>query len=485
MKPAVKGMGTLVIDGHAYTERSLDQVIDALGWGWTQRIFGIVGAGIGWFSGSAKMLVGIVAVAVSAEFQFSDMQRGWLASIVFCGNFFGNLLGCLADTYGRRVLVLLGTGLCLFGWIMSTWANNFWAQVACRGLLGLGFGLAGPPFYTLLNEITPTKDRLWLSSTTGMMGFCCGMLFALLLVHIDDPEMGPNLDWRAVTAYTAAPGLLVLCVAVFTMIESPRFYAANDRRGEAVETLEYMRLTNGGRPDQPVADWTFREAHKDDLGISFLWHRSLVVTTLTLCLSTFVLNYSYYGGIYALPQLLPSLEFGGMPATGHLAIASVCELAGYAFSMYIGDRISRKQLMILYLFGLGSLTAVFAAVLPQLPAAGAELESHHPFLLAAAALSIYGSRFVIAIGWLVVYVYAVEVYPTAVRATGISFAVAVGRVGSILAPLSFELAEDVFFWFLVVLCGLNIGAVSLLPIATKDRSLGEIAEEVCPINKVP
>lgn len=473
-------MGTLVVDGHSYRERSLDQVIDDLGWGWAQRVFALVGGGIGFFSGSSKQLVGIVAVAVALDLQFSDVQRGWLASIVFCGNLVGNLMGSLADTCGRRTMVLLGTGVCLLGWILSTWAATFWAQAVCRGMMGLGFGFAGPPFFTLLNEITPTQDRLFLSSTAGMIGFCLGMLFAILLVHAQDPDMGPDMDWRALTAYTAAPGLLVFCVACFTLFESPRFYAAADRRPEAVATLEYMRRMNS-RLDQPVADWTFREAAKEDLGFSFLCHRTLRITTATLCLSTFVLNYSYYGGIYALPQVLPSLEFGGVPPTVHMAIAALVEIAGYIVACGIGNRWTRKHLMAVYLVSMGALTGVFAVVLPHLPRAGDTLRDHHPPLLLTAALSIYGARLAIAIGWTVVYLYAVEVYPTAVRATGTSFAIAFGRLGSILAPLAFEIADDVFWWSLVVVCAANIGAVSMLPIATKDRSLGDIAEEVCPI----
>ena len=56
-----------------------------------------------------------------------------------------------------------------------------------------------------------------------------------------------------------------------------------------------MREQNG-RPDVAVNDWTFVETTRDDLGWSFIWHRSMRCTTVTLCLSTFVLNYTYYGG---------------------------------------------------------------------------------------------------------------------------------------------------------------------------------------------
>jgi len=477
------GLSRLVVGGTTYRERSLDEVIDDLGFGWAQRLFTVVGGGLCFLSGSIKQLVGVVALAVAADFNFSDVQRGWLASIVFVGNFSGNLCAGLADTYGRRSLALVGSGTTFLGWVLSTFAGAFWSQLVCRFTLGFGFGFGGPPFFTLLNEICPSTERLYFSAGAGMSTFTLGMAFGLVLVYLQDPDLGSGLDWRELTAYTSAPGLVILAMAVFFLPESPRFYAATGRREEAVKCLEKMREQNG-RPDVAVNDWTFVETTRDDLGWSFIWHRSMRCTTVTLCLSTFVLNYTYYGGIYALPQVLPSLELGVSTAM-NLLLACLIELFGYGLALMVGTHVSRVNAMVIYLSSIFVLSALFAVMLPQLPVSGTELTREHFAPLACAVLSIYGQRLVIAIGWTVVYLYACEVYPTAVRASGAAFAIAFGRIGSILAPLSFEVAVDFFWWSTTLLCAVNCVAVTTLPLLTKDRPLGDIANEVCPINKVP
>jgi len=477
------GMSRLVVDGTTYCERSLDEVIDDLGFGWAQRLFTFVGGGMCFLSGSIKQLVGVVALAVAADFQFSTMQRGWLASIVFVGNLLGNLCASGADTYGRRRLALGGSFTTFVGWVLSCWAVAFWSQLLCRFVLGFGFGFGGPPFFTLLNEICPTEHRLYFSAFAGMTTFTVGMAFGLFLVYLQDPDIGSGLDWRELTAYTAAPGLVILAVAAFFLPESPRFYAAKGRREEAVKCLEDMRRQNG-RPDVSVHDWTFIETSSEELGWSFIWHRQLRCTTVTLCLSTFVLNYTYYGGIYALPQVLPAFELGVSPAM-NLLLACLVEILGYGLALLIGTHISRQTAMVLYLSTIFVLSGLFAVMMPQLPAAGTELTREHFAPLACIVLSIYGQRLIIAIGWTVVYLYACEVYPTAIRASGASFAIAFGRLGSILAPLSFEIAVDFFWWSTTLLCAVNCVAVTSLPVMTKDRALGEIANEVCPINKSP
>jgi len=472
------------LGGKTYHERSLDEVIDDLGFGWAQRLFTFVGGGMTFMTGSFKQLVGVMAMALAAEFHFSGVQRGWLASIVFVGNLLGNLAGGpLADRFGRRSISLLGSVTSFLGWTLATMAGAYWSQLACRFTLGLGFGIGGPPFFTLLNEICPTDDRLWFSAIAGMATFTVGMAYGVFVVWLQDPDLGSGLDWRELTAYTAAPGLVVLTLAVFFLPESPRFHAAAGRREEAVKCLEDVRRQNG-RPDVSVHDWTFVESSAEDLGWGFIWRRNLRCTTLTLCLSTFTLNYMYYGSIYSLPLVLPTFELG-VSAAMNLLLACGIELLGYFLALMVGTHLSRQTAMVVYLGTMFVLSALFALMLLQLPESGTELTREHFVPLACALVSIYGQRLVIAIGWTVVYLYACEVYPTAVRASGAAFAIAFGRLGSILAPLSFEVAQDFFWISSVLLCAVNGVAVTALPVMTKDRALGEIANEVCPINKVP
>merc|ERR1711918_315146 len=91
------------------------------------------------------------------------------------------------------------------------------------------------------------------------------------------------------------------------------------------------------------------------------------------------------------------------------------------------------------------------------------------------------SRLALSVGFVLVYTYVSEVFPTAFRSSGCATAFAVGRLGSIAAPIA---AEQGALWAsTLALLAVNGFAVGLLPIETKDKALGDIAAEQTPFAK--
>merc|ERR1719491_749521 len=92
-------------------------------------------------------------------------------------------------------------------------------------------------------------------------------------------------------------------------------------------------------------------------------------------------------------------------------------------------------------------------------------------------VGFYGVKCSVDIGYVVVYVYLGEVYPTKVRVTGGAVCIAGGRIGSMLAPLAYELLTAwtgtfiAFFVANAVLCLTNIPLIGLLPFETFNASL--------------
>lgn len=84
-------------------------------------------------------------------------------------------------------------------------------------------------------------------------------------------------------------------------------------------------------------------------------------------------------------------------------------------------------------------------------------------------IGCFGNKFSVCLGFLIVYLYSVEIYPTSCRTTGTSLCLASGRLGSILCPLVYEYCAQFnplfFFCLMILLMFVNFLMLMLLPLA--------------------
>lgn len=459
--------------------RQLDDVIDEIGFGAAQIVLLVSGGSFGTLAGSVKISLSILSVAIAKDWGLTPVQKGTLVSALFVGQCIGNFsAGFFADRFGRRTSLLLALWVATLAALASSYAEGYVEMLCWRALIGIGFGFGTSPWNAIASETTPSDRRVEMLAMGGVL-FCFGILYMLFLAWLVDPSLR-DLDWRWFTQLAALPGIPFIIVAHAFLIESPRFLAQAGEREQSVATLERLRSLN--RRDQvDVMDWTAIENNTEiDMSLPF---RSLYIrTTLTLCFSTFVLNYAYYGAMYALPQVLPKVELGISSAL-NLMCAQCFEIAGIAFGLFLSMQNSRLHALMIYMFGLATCMSIFCTALLYVPGADEAVHDRHRMPMAVATAAVSGSAFCLAIGFLLVYVYSVEVYPTACRAAGSGVAVSFGRLGAVLSPLAYESLHDatgsheLFFGAVVVLALVNAALVAGLPLETKNRQLGEIAAE--------
>ncbi|KAJ0880908.1 putative MFS transporter superfamily [Helianthus annuus] len=90
--------------------------------------------------------------------------------------------------------------------------------------------------------------------------------------------------------------------------------------------------------------------------------------------------------------------------------------------------------------------------------------------------SLFGSRMFISASFIIVLIYAPEVYPTNLRTTGVGIATAIGRTGGMVYPLivvgmkagCHQTVPVILFEVTILLCGLS---VVILPFETKGKEL--------------
>lgn len=470
---------------------SAADLIERMGFGWAQWKVVIGGGGSKLADGAELLLLGSVTRAVALEWHLDAWQKGIVVSVVFLGVLMGNLMGgVIGDKMGRRLPILVSyVGICLFS-LLSVMATGFYSIACIRFCVGVSFGVSAPAFNTLCGEMAPSKYRVELNAM-GQLLFAAGEFYSAFLIWLQDPLM-VQLNWRALICMGAVPSFVFLILALFILPESPSFLMVTGAKREAKMVLEDMQRSNSAMDvdidqvvfEQPAIPMSRQPSVsiRDKLGI--VLGRHLLYSTLVTCVSVFTLNFLFYGGLYAFPQVLPDLKLTVTPSA-NLMMGALVEVPGFLGGIIIGNYLSRKNCMLVYLLAVIIFLCIFSFTSTNFPNEfSAELE-------ALLQIGLIGSKLFTAVGFLIVYVYTTEIYPTVVRTMGGALCIAFGRFGGIVAPTAYENlafatgSHGAFFHVTAGLCAVNAILVLFLPYETKGLVLQDHIDEAQPLHRKP
>ena len=373
----------------------------------------------------------LLPTAVPTLIREWGLQRADFTTALAIGPFgmmIGGLVGGLAgDRFGRRP-TLIGC-VVLFGalTLMMALVETVAALSVLRLLAGIGLGGAMPNAATLASEYVPTRQRAFAVTATivciQLGGALAGELAALVI---------PASGWRALFI---AGGVLALLigVALWKLIpESPKFLVRHPARWP-----ELTRLLRRSGHHIPV-DATFVTPGEVNVApvtsdrIASLFRDGLARDTLALWASFFFGLMSNYVIILLLPALLTSADIGfAQPAASRaLAMSNYGGVAGALLGAIVLQRLGSRIAMLGMAAG-GVVCGGILAVWPLDPASTVGLMA---MLLLAGAL-FNGVQ-------TTMYALAAHVYPTAIRSTGVGTAVAVGRIGNVVAAYAGSQAID-------------------------------------------
>lgn len=334
------------------------------------------------------------------------------------GMMIGGLIGgIVGDRLGRRT-ALLGSVLTF---AVLTFAIAFADSIemlgALRFLAGVGLGGAMPNAATLASEYVPRKQRPFAVTLTIVCIPLGGVLAGELAARII-----PNYGWRALFIAGGMVPVVLAAVLWKVLPESPRYLAR--RRERWPELTRTMRRIGHTIPD----DVEYVEAAtaglpKGKVSIGTLFGPHYLRDTLALSASFFFCLLANYLVILLLPAVLtsPGNGFSQPEASRALRDSNFGGVAGAIFGAMLIQRLGSRVTML----GMSALAVICAFVL-----AGAEITPQNGVFLAV--------MFVLTGGLLnavqtTMYALAAHVFPTEVRSTGVGFAVAVGRIGNVLA----------------------------------------------------
>jgi putative MFS transporter len=419
----------------------------------------VIASGMGWmFDAMDSGLVSFVLAVLVKEWALDPDQVGAIGSMGLVGMFAGAILvGVLADRFGRKVLFQatlavfsVATGLCAA-------ASGFWSMLVLRFFVGFGLGGELPVASTLVSESSPKDHRgklVVILESFWAFGWAAAAVVAFLLI--------PRWGWRPAFLLGSLPVLYVLYLRK-AVPESPRFLESAGRWDDAVAVVR--GIERECRETEAPLERSSGQAY-GGAGLASLWSGQFFKRTAMLWLLWFSMVYSYYGIFIWLPSLLVSSGHSLVKSFTYVLVITLAQIPGYFSAAWLVDRWGRKPTLTLYMLGCAVASYVFG-----------KMSSAHGIVLWGSLISFFNLG-----AWGVVYTYTPENYPTSLRGTGSGWAVGVGRVGGILAPMAvgrmlqlWSGRQDLVFaqFAGVVLVGLL--AVALLGEETKGRSLEEIA----------
>jgi putative MFS transporter len=430
--------------------------------GWHRRLALVAFFGT-MFDAADFALFGGALPLIAREFGLGPAQSGLLATIGLVGAFLGALFwGTISDYIGRRVafqstvaIFAVFTGLVAASWNMAS-------LVTFRFLSNFGLGGEVPVAVTLTSEFMPSRIR---GTVTGnmMTAFPVGLLLAAAISLLILPHYG----WRTLFAVGVIPALLLYFVRRH-MPESVRYSLSKGRIEEAERTVAAIEAEVLGAGRQAAASRAIAAevgtAKAQGVTVFRLLERGRRRRTLLLWVVSFCFLWSSNGILFMLPTILMQRGIPLSQAISFMAVQAFFAIFGYSSCSFLIDRWGRRPTLFVYFF-------VGAAF-------------HLWFAMATDPFWMYVS--IALVGWVNpgVYgpsaIYAGELYPTHLRATGVGWFFGIGRIGSFLAPavvglmLAFGLGHYVLHTFALSFLIGSI-AIALIGIETRGRVLEEAA----------
>jgi AAHS family 4-hydroxybenzoate transporter-like MFS transporter len=358
---------------------------------------------------------GYVAPLLKREWSLAAPQMGPIFGAGLFGLAIGSFIfGPLADRIGRRRVIVLSMLLFAIGSIACGYADSVSSLVTLRFLTGLGLGGAMPAALTLSSEFAPERNRALLV-TLMFCGFTLGLAFgggiAALLI--------PRFGWQGVFFFGGAVPLVLAPLVWLLLPESLRFMAGKPKY-EAEARAVVRRLT--GRDDVRLEVVVPGEQAAVKTGVAAtLFNAHYRSGTLLLWLAFFCTLWVYYQVSSWLPTVITD---SGIAVTEAATIGAMMPVGGTIGSLINARLMDRYNPFFV-------LTASYVVAALSIVLIGVAIA--HPGWL---YLAVFCTGLGLSGAQTGANVLVSGFYTTAARATGVSWALAVGRVGSIVGSVS-------------------------------------------------
>lgn len=446
-----------------------------------------------WFislvAASGGVLFGYDAVVVSGiipqithQFSFSSFQLGLFVSSFLWGCAIGaGLGGVVADTFGRKRLLLISSSIILLSAVWCALSGSASHFIWARLLGGVGCGVATIVCPLYISEVSPEKYRgrmvtlyhFMVSFGIVMSVFVNWGIFVFADKHAGSETLSEFWtwfsvveNWRAMFAAEALPGFLFL-ITIFFIPESPRWLVKNDRIKEAKAVL--FKLNSKDKALQICNEIRETISLNDRIKFMDLFQSKLrkpLILSILICIFSEACGISvvlYYG-----PQLFEQAGLSLGSSLGGFSIIAIVILIFNLVAIRFIDKAGRRKLL-----AIGATGAMLSLV-----AIGSLYFAEHTGLIIVLAVTLFVSFFASSIGP-VKFVILSEIFPNRIRGKAISVGtVCIWLTSAAVAQLFPMMREVMHTGYIFLLFALDLAALLMVVKFLMPETMGLTIEEI-------
>lgn len=348
---------------------------------------------------------------ITREWGLGPGALGIVISTGLVGMSVGSLfIAPLADTRGRRPIILLCLSLMTLGMLCSATAGSVTALAIWRVITGLGIGGMLASVNAMVSEYSNDARRDFCVSLMtigyplgGMLG---GMAAAWLLGHF---------DWRSVFIFGGGVSIAILALVWWRLPESIEFLVFK-RSPDALAQINTIlaRMRRAPIDELPV------RARQERRSVWAAFDGELAARTALICGAYFLYMLTCYYVLGWIPSIVAALGFTASVGAEVSVWTNLGGIIGGAVLGYMARHIGLKPLASGAMIATALALTVFGRTQPDL------------FALKAVAFVLGFFLYSSAVGF---YATFVRVFPTNLRATGTGLAIGLGRFGGMLGPV--------------------------------------------------
>ncbi len=359
--------------------------------------------------------IGYVAPSLVAEWGVAKPALAPLLSAALFGLAAGALTaGPMADRFGRKKVVILSVALFGIFSLGTAFAGTLDQMTVWRFLTGIGLGAAMPNAITLMAEYCPERRRAVIVNT-----MFCGFPLGASLGGVLAAWLVPSFGWRSVLLVGGAGPLLLAALLIALLPESVMHLAV---RGNEVDRIKKIlsRITLRNLDAVQTFVVTEKGHHDGGQALRLVLSRQYAIGSVMLWVTYFMGLVMFYLLTSWMPLIMKGTGFSIEKAALLSALFPLGGGIGAIFAGWLMDRVVPHFVIA----GAYALTGVLLCCVANV--------LHEPVLL---ALMIFLAGTAMNGAQVSMPTLGAAFYPTAARATGVSWMLGVGRFGAISGAL--------------------------------------------------